>query len=1175
MRLHGLLLLLGLVAAGRAVNASTTQFCDPFIVATCRSNARLFDALNGVEAPEVSALPASAGAVEAADLVATGGADAVLTVAPLGEFADDAGDCGGASAAECRSVSAYPAGVVPYVLVARVPAGADGLVVDEDTAALLLAGNITHWNDTRLALSAYDDTPVTVVTATARATAEAASYVLGDPPPGIPHWPWEAPGVELDGSVTEVDALFAALSVEGGVAFVPMPTVALADMRDFVVPARNAAGVTVAAPDETAVEAAAVSELPSVSSRNATGGALASARVSRPSSERAWPWVTYLTLVVGNGGGADACEAADTALHQAVWSLQGRHADVSRGMFNLPHEAAASTVAAVRQSACDGSRNSAGETLFAGRGAEFPSGVYDVWARLYAGLPAGQGLVNTYDKINSGAGKAGIIAGEVDYACADSLLTEEMYEAGGDLVMLPLLAGSIVIVFRLPDSVGLEAGPMVFSREVAAGIFEGTVSSWRDPALLALNPHLALPDLDISVVHRTDASGETAILTNALSRFSASFNATHGPYDQLTWAVDAAGRGIGSTSRESMVGAVAGTAGAVGYVAVGYATEVGLPFASIVNSFGTTVVPSAETLGSAMADFAGSAVDGGRLTISLADGPGELSWPIASYTYLVVPTTRAVTDCETSRAMLRFWKWGLTDESTIQLALELGFVTTQGDTLERVLAAIGSATCEGVPLVGGCPPGERADEEANLCVPCPPGHFSTAADRVCVECPPNTWSAGGSGVAECTPCLSHETQPLTGQPACVANSLVEISTGAVVGGGVAASLLIVACAAAGALMWRKRKHPIVVSSTAPFLFVVLAGLAVAASTVFVASRGKRQAGVCALVPYVASMGFWLVTAPLGLKTHRLHRIFNSTQLSVRKISTARLTLTLVGVLAAESAVHALRETIDPVRPARQTAIGTVASDVYVCESGGAAAAWWVLMLAPKVLLLLYVNVLAYKVRGLAAEFNESRSLATVAALLTFLLGSVLGLMSAAEGSPSLEFALLSAGLLTAGGGTLSLVHISKLWSMYVTHFHSRKSGIGSGTAGSKRTTKRRGSGAVTPRQKGTNSRAPPSPGSRGRRTLTVKQPGASGANGKAAGRRATARASYGNSTTPQISVLSPARQASASDVRANDIAVELPSLSAAEHGATPAVLPLAGVSNGVGSSSAAASPRSP
>jgi phosphate transport system substrate-binding protein len=87
----------------------------------------------------------------------------------------------------------------------------------------------------------------------------------------------------------------------------------------------------------------------------------------------------------------------------------------------------------------------------------------------------------------------------------------------GALFQFPTVMGGIVPVVNIP---GVSANALRLTGDVLADIYAGTISSWNDPKITALNPGLKLPDLPIATVHRADGSGTTFVFTSYLSRIA-------------------------------------------------------------------------------------------------------------------------------------------------------------------------------------------------------------------------------------------------------------------------------------------------------------------------------------------------------------------------------------------------------------------------------------------------------------------------------------------------------------------------------------------------------------------------------------------------------------------------------------------------------------------------------
>jgi phosphate transport system substrate-binding protein len=342
-------------------------------------------------------------------------------------------------------------------------------------------------------------------------------------------------------------------------------------------------------------------------------------------------------------------------------------------------------------------RVAAGSIQINGAGATFPLPVYTEWTYAYQYVDPSVAI--NYQGIGSGGGKKAIVDRTVDFAGSDSLLSGDEYTAGGDLQMYPMIAGAVVPIYNV-EGLTSDDPALILSREVLVGIYDGTINTWNDPAIVALNPSLAdkLPKAGITAVHRSDGSGTTEIFTKALSSFSPEWKANVGAGSSIEWPVDKAGNGVGGKGNQGVAAAVQNTANSIGYVELSYAVSNKITFAQMINKAGSTVTADAASLQSAMADFAGSFSD--RLTTDIVDGSGAGSWPIAGYTYLVLHTS-TMEDCAKAAKLLEYVRWTLTDAGAAQRASDLGYAVLPDAVREQVLAKLGEVTCSGAPVMSG------------------------------------------------------------------------------------------------------------------------------------------------------------------------------------------------------------------------------------------------------------------------------------------------------------------------------------------------------------------------------------------------------------------------------------------------------------------------------------------
>jgi phosphate transport system substrate-binding protein len=335
-----------------------------------------------------------------------------------------------------------------------------------------------------------------------------------------------------------------------------------------------------------------------------------------------------------------------------------------------------------------------GSVQITGAGATFPLPIYTEWTYAYQFVdPA---VIINYQGIGSGGGKKAIVDGTVDFAGSDSLVSDDEYAAGKDLQMYPTVAGAEVMIYNIPE---LDpAGPaLIFDRETLVDIYSANVTTWNASEITALNPDVAstLPDQAITAVHRSDGSGTTEIFTRALSSFSDDWKNTVGFGTSVEWPVDKAGTGIGGKGNQGVAAAIQNTPYSIGYVELNYAVANGLSYAQFVNKAGKTVSATADSLQSAMNDYADSFTD--RLTNIIVDGRGDGTWPIAGYTYLVLHQT-SMTDCVKAAKLLEYIKWTETDPTAAKRATDLGYATPPPAVRDQVLAKLGEVTCNGSPV---------------------------------------------------------------------------------------------------------------------------------------------------------------------------------------------------------------------------------------------------------------------------------------------------------------------------------------------------------------------------------------------------------------------------------------------------------------------------------------------
>jgi len=284
-----------------------------------------------------------------------------------------------------------------------------------------------------------------------------------------------------------------------------------------------------------------------------------------------------------------------------------------------------------------------------GAGATFPYPIYSKWFSDYA---TRTGVKINYQSIGSGGGIRQLSEGTVDFGASDSPMSDdELSKAkGGPILHFPTVLGADVITYNLP---GVTAA-LKFTPTAIADIFSGRIKKWNDTRIASLNPGVTLPAQDILVVHRSDGSGTTYIFTDYLSTAVPSWKASVGKGKEVKWPV-----GLGAKGNEGVSGQVKQTPGAIGYVELAYAKQNNLPIAAIRNKDGQFVAASVDAVTAAAAGVAKALPANTDYRLSIVDAPGATSYPISSFTWILVYQHQ--TDAVKGKKLVDFLNWALTD----------------------------------------------------------------------------------------------------------------------------------------------------------------------------------------------------------------------------------------------------------------------------------------------------------------------------------------------------------------------------------------------------------------------------------------------------------------------------------------------------------------------------------
>src|SRR6201987_3657033 len=284
-----------------------------------------------------------------------------------------------------------------------------------------------------------------------------------------------------------------------------------------------------------------------------------------------------------------------------------------------------------------------GTVLLNGAGATFPNPIYTKWFDVYH--QAHPNVQINSQSIGSGGGIRQLQAGTVDFGASDGPMSDEQ------------LAQSKFKIFHFPTVLGADvpsyniagvSGELNFTQKALAGIFLGTITKWNDPELTKANPGVNLPSADIVVVHRSDGSGTTYIWTDFLSKVSDEWKNKVGRGTSVNWPV-----GLGGKGNEGVTGLVKQTPYAIGYVELIYAASNHIPYGTVKNSSGVFVKADLASVSAAAAAAANTMPDDFR--VSITDPPGKTAYPIATFTWLLIP--EKFSDGAKRDAIKSFLKW--------------------------------------------------------------------------------------------------------------------------------------------------------------------------------------------------------------------------------------------------------------------------------------------------------------------------------------------------------------------------------------------------------------------------------------------------------------------------------------------------------------------------------------
>jgi len=328
-----------------------------------------------------------------------------------------------------------------------------------------------------------------------------------------------------------------------------------------------------------------------------------------------------------------------------------------------------------------------GAVRLQGAGATFPNPLYQKWLSEYGKLNPNVRI--DYQSVGSGAGIRQIQEQTVDFGASDApVKDDDLAKArGGQLLHIPTVLGAVVLTYNLKEV----QQPLRFSPDVIADIFLGKIKTWDDARIKADNPGVNLPSVPITVVHRSDGSGTSAVFTDYLSKTSPEWKEKVGTGTSPTWPV-----GLGGKGNEGVSGQISQTPNTIGYVELAYAVQTKMPVALVKNKSGNFVQPSLEAVTTAADESISTTPEDMR--VSITDAAGANAYPIASYTYVLVYKDQK--DAAKGKALVDFLWWGIHEGQNFTKDPRYPYAALPPEIVRRAEAQLNSVTSGGRNLRG-------------------------------------------------------------------------------------------------------------------------------------------------------------------------------------------------------------------------------------------------------------------------------------------------------------------------------------------------------------------------------------------------------------------------------------------------------------------------------------------
>jgi phosphate transport system substrate-binding protein len=232
-----------------------------------------------------------------------------------------------------------------------------------------------------------------------------------------------------------------------------------------------------------------------------------------------------------------------------------------------------------------------------------------------------------YGAVGSGAGIEQISARAVEFGASDAPLTAAQAATCNGCDMVPWALTATGIAYHLEG-----VGRLRLTGPVLADIYLGKITTWNSPAIAKLNKGEKLPNLPITVVYRSDGSGDTYAFTNYLSDISPEWRSSVGYATSVSFKT-----GTGAKGNSGVTAVVVATNGSIGYISASYIIAHHLSAAALKNAAGKYEFPNLKNIANA-ASAVTKVPANNELHIVDPSKKYKIAYPLSTFTYCIAPT---------------------------------------------------------------------------------------------------------------------------------------------------------------------------------------------------------------------------------------------------------------------------------------------------------------------------------------------------------------------------------------------------------------------------------------------------------------------------------------------------------------------------------------------------------